>query len=458
MGSADRVRPQDAAFFYLEGPATPYHIASLMIVEGPPLDHEELLDAIGERVAFAPRLLQRLRSVPLARPRWVDDASFDLRYHVRRTSLPGPGTERQLLEVAARLHAQHLSRSRPLWECWCIEGLAGGRFALLMKIHHSLVDGVSGTELMNLFLDPAPEARTYEPEPWVPRRAPGILRLAVSSAADAVLAPLRSARRAIAEARSPTRLLRDVRDVVAGLTSIARAALDPAPASSFNVPIGPNRIIAVARAPLADLRDIKSALGGTVNDVVLAAASGGLRAVMRSRGIEPRTVTLRALVPVSLHRKDDGTQGNRVTAILAPLPVSEDDPGRRLAIIRRATRIAKASGQGAGAELLLQAGAALPPPIAMLVAGAQSVQRFFNVSVTNIAGPPTPLWIRGRRVEEIIPLRPLSANAGVIVAAMSYAGQMCFGIVADGDALPDAGLVAEGIEKSIVELRHEAGG
>lgn len=455
MKTAERVRAEDAAFFYLEGPSTPYHIASLMICRGRAPDHNELLDALAPRLAFSPRLMQVVDPVPLARPRWIDDPHFDLGYHLRRTTVEPPGGERELLELAAHLHAQHLDRARPLWELWVIDGLAEDRFAVMVKLHHSMFDGVSGVALTDMLLDPTPEPRSYEPEPWIARPAPSVPRLEADSLVDSVLAPERIIRALLRLARHPRRLYERALDLVGGIASLAGAALDPAPSSPVNLPIGPNRAIAVARASLADIREIKTDLGGTVNDVVLTAAAGGLRRLLQERGVELRVLTLRALVPVSLHRAGDDGAGNHVAGLLAPLPVSESDAVRRLAIVRRATRDAKRSRQSAGSGLLLELGAALPPPIARIVAGAQSVQRFFNVSVTNVPGSPRPLYFRGRRLEEVIPLPPLSANAALIVAAMSYAGEMTFGIVADADNVPDVALVAEGIEKTIAELLRE---
>jgi WS/DGAT/MGAT family acyltransferase len=460
MAGIEWVSSRDMAFFFLEGPTTPYHIAALMIVEGPVPSHKRLLRVIEGRLPLVPRFRQRLEYVPfLNRPAWIDDPSFDLEYHVRRTRVPAPGTEEQLKHVIAELMEEHVNRFRPLWELWAVDGLRGGRFALLLKTHHAMVDGATGAYDLSLLFDRRPDPYRGIPEPWRARPTGGHGRLAVEAAADLAALPFGAVRALGRAALHPVALAGTVLTGAAGAAELAKAALSPAPRTPFNTLIGPNRAFDFVRVPFDDVCTIKADLGGTVNDVILAATAGGLRRWFLARGERVDGTTLRALVPVSVRpRGSSATAGNRVTGVLAPLPVFEPDPTRRLDFVARHMRAAKGSRQAIGAGMLLELPGLVPPSVARRVAGIQRVQRFLNLSLTNVRGPESPLYLSGRRVLEIVPVLPLSANAALIVGAMSYAGSLTFGLVVDPGVVPDVHVLAEGIEKSVQELLHAAGG
>jgi diacylglycerol O-acyltransferase len=458
MSRTEWVDGRDGAFFLLESPTTPYHAAGLMTTDGPPIAQAELLASVERKLPLLPRFRQRLEYPALVdRAVWIDDPHFDLEYHVRRTSLPEPGTREQLGHAVAELMEEHLSRFRPLWELWAIDGLREGGTALLLKVHHSVADGVTGAHDMMLLFDDRPGTRRrggrHGPEPWEPEPSPSPGRLL----ADATV---RMAARPAAGAGALARMARDPSRLVGGLlgfAEIAAAALRPAPRCPMNAPIGPNRSFASVTTSLRDVKDVKDALGGTVNDVVVAATAGGLRHWLLSRDEPVAGVELRALIPVSLRRPGDGdASGNLVTGVLAPLPVYEADPVERLRTVSMAMTRAKHSRQALGAWVLLNLPAFVPTIMARRVAAVQRVQRFFNLSLTNVPGPEAPLYIAGRRVVDMIPVPPLSANTGLIVGALSYAGRMSFGLVADPDTVDDIGIVAEGIERSLFELIEAA--
>ncbi|HYU56597.1 MAG TPA: wax ester/triacylglycerol synthase family O-acyltransferase [Actinomycetota bacterium] len=455
---AEPLVPRDAAFLYLEGQASPYHVAALMVFGGPPPARDEVLEWIGARTGLVPRLRQRLALAPLTgRPFWVDDPHFDLEYHVRFEELPAPGDDRALAALTGELVARHLSRFRPLWEIWVLEPTAAGGFAVLMKSHHSAVDGVAGIrDLTALFAPLPPDAVPLLP----PRPVPSELGLSVRSALHAAETPIALLRAARAAAGAPARTLRRVAGTAVGVARVGLTALHPAPHVPLNVLIGPNRSVEFVRASLQDFKDVKAALGGTVNDVVLAVTAGGLRRWMEARDL-PIGPDLVALVPISLRGGGSGRgstgAGNEVTGMLAPLPVGLENPLTRLARVRRATALAKVSGQSAGASALLNSLPLLPAPVTAALAGRLiRGQRSFNVSMPNLRGPEEPLQLAGRQAVDVFALPPLSANAAFILAAMSHAGAMTFGLLADRDAVPDLGVIAEGIEKSIVELVQAA--
>lgn len=458
MARTEWVSGRDGAFFLLESATTPYHAGGLILLEGPAIAQDELLAAVARKLALLPRFRQRLAYPALVnRPVWIDDPHFDLEFHVRRTSLPDPGSGEQLSHVVAGLMEEHVSRFRPLWELWMIDGLATGDCAVLLKMHHAMADGVTGARDVMLLFDEQPARRgarspTIErTEPWLPRPAPGPAGLLADAAvrlgsrpAGALAALGRAARDPLGTAASAL-----------GFAEIAAAGLRPAPRSRINAPIGPNRTFDFVTASLRDVKDVKDTLGGTVNDVVVAVTAGGLRHWMIGLGEPVDGIELRALIPISQRRPgrgDDDHAGNLVTGVLAPLPVGEPDPVARLHAVGAAMDRAKHSRQALGASALLGLPAILPPAVARRVADIQRVQRFFNLSLTNVPGPPAPLYLCGRAVTDMIPAPPLSANTGLVVGALSYAGRMSFGMIADPETVPDVHLIAEGIEKSLFEL------
>ena len=458
MVAIERVSGRDAAFFLLEGPNTPYHVAALITLEGPSLPHQDLLRAVERRLDALPRFRQRLDHPAFTgRPAWVDDPAFDLEYHVRRTSVQAPGTEEQLKHLVAELMEEHVSRFRPLWELWAIDGLLSGGTALLLKVHHAMADGVTGVRDLMLLFDE--QRRTAAKTPRKPRPAepprheppPGRARLLAGAAIDALAFPGDLWRAGVRSASHPEA----VAATALGCAEVAAAAIRPAPRSPFNVAIGPNRTFDLVRVPMADVKEIGTAWGATVNDVVLAATAGGMRRWMVDRGHAVDGLELRALIPVSLRTPGDAdSAGNRVSGVIGPLPVFEPDPVARLMRVHEGMLTAKRSKQVLGAGAMLNLPALVPGPLARPLAGLQRVQRFFNICITNVPGPKRPLYLAGRRIADLIPVTPLSANCALLVAAISYAGELTFGLVADPDAVPDLGVIAEGIDKSLMELLH----
>jgi WS/DGAT/MGAT family acyltransferase len=386
---------------------------------------------------------------------WVDDPTFNLSYHVRHTALPQPGSEEQLRALAARIHSQRLDRAKPLWETWLVQGLEGGRFALISKSHHALVDGISGVDLMTVLFDPTkePVEAPHEGEPWVATREPSAAALAARGVRGLARLPLDLAGRTLAAAAHPGRALDEAREALEGIGEVAWAALNPAPATPLNVPIGPHRRLAFVRNELADFKLVKDALGGTVNDVVLAVVAGGLRRWLRSRGVRTEGLELRALVPVSIRAHDQHHDlGNRIVAMRGPLPVYVEDPVARLRVVRAAMEGLKESKQAIGAELIAGLEALAPPTILAQASRLQFSTRLFNLLVTNVPGPQFPLYVLGRELQDLFPIAFLPENQSLAVAIISYNGGIDFGLLGDYDAMPDIVEFGEALNASLAEL------
>jgi WS/DGAT/MGAT family acyltransferase len=466
---ADRLTALDSSFLHLEDGSSHMHVASVTIFEGPPPTYEELLGHIGARLSLVPRYRQKLRFVPLnqGRPVWVDDPHFNLEYHVRSTALPPPGSEEQLKNLASRVFAQQLDRSKPLWEIWLVQGLErseespaeAARFALLSKTHHSVIDGVAGVDITSVLFDTArePEIQPAAGSHWVPRPEPTGTQLLSEALVERATQPAEIVRSARAALRAPRQIARRGADALAAVGAFARTGL-AAPSSPFNVEIGPHRRYDWVRTDLDELKAIKDRLGGTVNDVVLTVVTGALRRFLQERGEDVDDVTLRAMIPVSVRREDEyGQGGNRVAAMMAPLPVYEDDPVERLNLLREELAGLKQSGQAVGAQVLTQLSGLAPPTVMAQAARLQSRQRFFNLVVTNVPGPQIPLYVLGRELLDLFPMAPLAKRQALCIAVMSYNGKMNFGLLGDFDAMPDLNVVARGITDSLQELRAAAG-
>jgi WS/DGAT/MGAT family acyltransferase len=453
----DRLSSTDASFLHQEGHASHMHIGAVLIFEGPSPAFEDFLDHVRGRLHLVPRYRQKLANPPLetGRPLWVDDPSFNLEYHVRHTALPTPGTEGQLLRLAARIASQQLDRSKPLWEMWLVEGLEDGGFALLSKTHHSLVDGVSGVDLATVLFDlePSPDPPPADLEPWQPKAEPSAAELAVAGIRGMVGAAAGIASRGLAAATHPSAGLERIRDTAEGLGEIGWAMLNPAPDTPLNVEIGPHRRYAVVRQELADYKKIKDAFGGTVNDVVLTVVSGALGKWLRSRGIQTEGLEMRGLVPVSVRGQDDrGTLGNRLTVMRAPLPVYISDPVARLRFVKKAMDGLKESKQAVGAATLAAVNEMAPPTILAQASRLNFSTRLFNLIVTNIPGPQFPLYVLGRQIKDLFPVAFLPRDHALAVAIMSYNGGLDYGLLADYDALPDLDVLAEGIQETLDQL------
>jgi WS/DGAT/MGAT family acyltransferase len=433
------------------------HVAGVTVFEGSAPRYEELVEHVSRRLHLVPRYRQRLGFVPLSqgRPVWVDDPHFKPSYHVRHTALPRPGGEEQLKRLAGRVFSQPLDRTRPLWELWLVEGLADDQFALLSKTHHALVDGISGVDIATVLFDTAPEPMPVAPpdHDWVPRPLPSGAQLLADALLERAIAPREIVRGVRAAFRGPRTIARKATETLVALGALAWAGLQPAPPSPFNVKIGPHRRFTWLRSDLAEFKAIKNALGGTVNDVVLAVVAGALGRYMRLHGETTEGVVLKAMVPMSTRAEvERGALGNRVTAMWAPLPVGMTDPVERLHAVSRAMRGIKESGQAVGAEVLTRLSGFAPPTIMAQAARLQARQRLFNLVVTNVPGPQFPLYLLGRELEAIYPMVPLTKNTALGIALMSYNGQLNFGVIADYDALADAETLVEELRSSIEEL------
>lgn len=453
--TVDRLSPLDATFLHVEDDVSHMHIGSVGIFEGPVPDRQALHDAITAKLALLPRLRQTVRFLPLAagRPVWVDDPHFALDYHLRRTALPAPGGQPELLRLVGRLMSTQLDRARPLWEMWVVEGLEHTRWALITKLHHCMVDGVSGSALITELMDTTEEPPRSPVAAWAPRPQPGDLAAVAGALAERARWPVRVLRSGVAAARDPRWFLEHTVATVQGLAAYTGLA-SPPPDTGLNGPVGPHRRWAVARTTLADVGRIRREFGGTVNDVVLTAISGGFRALLAGRG-EPVDRTLRTLVPVSVRaRGEHGTYDNRVSAIFADLPVGIEDPVQRLRQVSGEMRHLKDSHEAVAGEVLTSVGGFVPEVLLSLGGrlATRAPQRAVNTVTTNVPGPQQPLYLGGRRMVEAFPFVPLGGHVRVGVAIYSYDGALGFGVTGDYDTAPDIGTLCTGIEREMQRL------
>jgi WS/DGAT/MGAT family acyltransferase len=456
----DRLTSIDASFLTNETSSSHMHVGAVLIFEGPPPRYDDFLDHVRSRLELVPRFRQKLVFPPFeaGRPLWSDDPTFNLGYHVRHTALPSPGSEDQLRRLTGRVFSQQLDRSKPLWELWLVQGLERNRFALLSKTHHALVDGVSGVDIATVLFDvkPVPEPAQAERD-WVPRRVPSTTELLARGASDLAETPLRLGGRVLNAIQHPEPALRRVADSLEALGEVAWNFANPAPDVPLNVEIGSHRRFVWTRSDLATFKRIKDALGGTVNDVVLAAVTGALRGWLQNRGIKTEGLELRALVPVSIRTEDEhGHLGNRIAAMRGPLPVYVSDPVRRLQIVREAMGELKQSKQALGAEVIARFNDFAPPTLLAQASRINFSTRLFNLIVTNVPGPQIPLYVLGRELEDVFPVAFLPQNHALAIAIMSYNGGVGFGLLGDYDAMEDLDNFAARIADAIEELVEAA--
>jgi diacylglycerol O-acyltransferase len=459
----DHLTPLDAAFLELEeGDASSHmHVGWAMIFdplpEGgtPPVGR--VRDLLAERLELLPRFLRRLSSQHTARlswPSWEPDPSFDIANHVRHAALPEPGGEAELLEWLGDFYSHRLDRAHPLWEMTLLDGLEGGRWALAAKVHHCLVDGMSGSSVTTVILD-------AEPRPAAGSK--GVLA-SLPTAEDAsgesggTLSKLAGGARAGFEAARHPRKLGPLLSRSRSLADLlVRDELIAAPSTSLNAKIGGNRRFAVIEAPLEDLKLVKRRFGGTVNDVVLSVTAGGLRRLFEQRGEEVPGGTIRAMVPVSLRRAGESLAlGNRVSSLFVELQVAEPDPLLRYRKIAAAAADLKRAGQAGGAETVLGLAGATPPLVHAVVARLAFSPRLFNVTITNVPGPQMTLYALGAPLRRVLPLVPIFSGHALGVAAVSYDGKVAFGFNADWARVPDLEVLRAGVEDSLGELRRLA--
>jgi WS/DGAT/MGAT family acyltransferase len=457
----ERLTRLDASFLYLEEPGTPMHVGGLLILEPPPGGLEALAALIEARLPLVPRYRQRVAEVPghVANPVWVDDPEFDITYHVRRTGLPRPGTEAQLLELVSRVTSRSLDRDHPLWEAHLVEGLADGRVAVITKTHPALVDGLGAVEIGQVLLDVQPDAPAPEPTEWRPQPPPTGTQLFVQALDEYARRPssvVDTVRGAVTDVRATAGRLSGV---AGGLLRTARSTLLSAPNSPLNVPVGRQRRVTLARADLADIKRIRRGGGGSINDVLLTVVTGALREWLLSRG-QPVVAgtSVRALVPLSL-QDSDGGGGNRVSSFLVDLPVGEPNPRVRLTRLSFAMGGIAQHGQSVGADSLIALTGFAPPTLhAMGARAARGLsRRLFNLVVTNVPGPQVPLYAAGGQMLEVFPVVPLARGQGLSIGMTSYDGRVYFGLNADLDSVGDVHVLADLIEQEVADLVEAAG-
>jgi WS/DGAT/MGAT family acyltransferase len=453
----DRLSPTDAAFLYAEDATTPMHVGGVVVLRPDgEFDYQRIIGLIADRLALVPRYRQKVRFVPgrLARPVWVDDEHFDLTYHVRRSSLPRPGTPEQLDELVGRLISRPLDRSRPLWELYIVEGLADGRVALVNKTHESMVDRAGAVDVAAAILDVTRRPRQTAQTPWMPAPAPSNVDLVVDAVADLAARPteaLDAARLVAVDLRST---LSGLLDAGMAMAEVARRALSTAARSALSVPVSGPRLFATAEADLDTVKRIRAAHGGTVNDVILAVITGATRSWLLSRG-DPVSggSGLRALAPMSV-RPDTPGEPAGVASYLLDLPVGEPNPVMRLHQVSYAMQSHLESGRQLGANTLLSLGRFAPPTLHAMgarVAGQLS-RRSYDMLITNVPGPQVPLYAAGLPVTAMYPVVPLVKGQAVAVGCTSYRGRVYFGLTADRDAMPDAGEFAVLLSEAVQEL------
>jgi diacylglycerol O-acyltransferase / wax synthase len=460
---ADLLTPLDATFLELEekDEGATMHLGGVLVFDPLPDGTVPSLEAvrtdIASRLTVLPRYVQRLssqRTGRLAWPHWQEDPQFDIRSHVHHAALPAPGGDSELCEWAADFFSHRLDRTRPLWEMALVEGLEHGRWALATKTHHCLVDGVGSVDVMHLLLDAEPSGSPTTPPPAVDQPSspwPAHVPHPPEAVAELARTGVRAAAAGLHAALHPRQALERARAVA---ELIVRDELIAAPHTSLNVPIGATRRFEIVRVSLPDLKAIARELGGSVNDVVLAACTAGLRRLLLSRGEAPPREGLRAMVPMNVRSASETLAlGNRISSLFVELPVDEPDVSARLREIVKRTHALKSSNAALGAATMIDLSALAPPVLHALLARSLYATRLFNLTITNVPGPRTPLYAFGAKLREDHPLVPLAAGHAVGIAVVSYNRGMVLGLSADCDSTPDIHVLTEGVEEGFAELR-----
>jgi len=457
----ERLPVRDRAFLVFETGVTPMHLGGAMIFDAGPLatsgrgvDVGRIRARIGSRLHLVPRYRQRLATIPIAgQPIWVDDDRFDLSHHVRHAPVAPPGDEEQLKQLIAQIFSQPLDRGRPLWEAWILDGLHGGVFAVVLKVHHCIANGVATVDLLTVLLSPEADEEAAAPAEWQPRPLPSRFALLGDEVMRraALLGTLARGFGASLSGRRPQRVpLRERWPVVRRTITAAMRQLVPTP---LNQPIGPHRRVDWLALDLGELKAIRDHLGGTVNDVILATVAGAMRRFFALRGVLVDRLDYRALVPVSLRSRADS---QRASVWVMSLPIDDGDPRRRHATVRAATADLKASQQELGLHWLLSALEWGGARLFTLVVRRTARRSPYHLLVTNIPGPPQPLFLLGSRLLAGYPLAPLFADQAVAFAVASYCGQLFVGLNADRDLVPDLDRLVEAVRASFRELGDAA--
>ncbi|MCC5953381.1 MAG: wax ester/triacylglycerol synthase family O-acyltransferase [Acidimicrobiia bacterium] len=456
----DRLSALDAEFLHLEDGIAHMHIAGMCVFDGPAPGHDDVVALLEARLDRIPRYRQRVRSVPLelGRPVWVDDPHFSLEYHVRATALAPPADDAVLCRLMGRLMSQPLDRDRPLWETWVVYGLPDDQWALVCKVHHCMVDGVAGVDLLTALLSLDPDEALPEPTPWSPSPEPSGAAKVVDAWAGLGGDVAEVLGRLPAVATRPAGLVRSLRDTGVGIVRFGEH-LVPTPPSSIEGPIGPHRVWAHTEVPLEQVKVVRRALGGTVNDVVLAAVANGYRSLLLHRGEDPDGAVVRTLVPVSVRTGDaHGVTDNRVSGMLYELPVHLADPRERLDTVMAEMGALKGSHMPEAGEVVTTVGDLAPPMLLgavsrMAIRTLRTMsQQSVNTVTTNVPGPQFPLYCLGREMREYRPFVPLSHGVRVGTAILSYNGTLSFGVTGDLDTASDVDVLAGGIVAGVDEL------
>jgi len=413
---------------------------------------------VASRLHKLPHYRQRLETSPFqGLPIWVDDDRFDLTRHVRHAGLPTPGSEAQLKELAAEIISRPLDLARPVWELWLVEGLEGGGFAIVAKVHHCIVDGVTGVNVLTELLSSSPDETIEATPPWQAKSRPSWLEFlsdGITDTADLAAEALRNVGSAVL---NPGETMNRIFEASKSGAASLQAGLSPSPETPLNQPITSQRRVEWCDVDLALVKDIKKRLDGSVNDVVLALVAGALRRMLEQRRVSLRSLDLRAIVPVDTRGMTETTAGNKVAAWFINLPVSESDARKRFTIVRDQTRAHKRSNAEQGIDLFLRfADWIHSSRLPYWGVGIVQMLRPYNLIVTNVHGPPVPLYLLGARLESFYPTVPLFENQGIAVAAMSYVDRISFGILADWNLVPDLHDFALAIDESLEELRDVA--
>jgi WS/DGAT/MGAT family acyltransferase len=463
----ERLSALDAAMIFMETSHTHMHIGQVGILEAGPLtmrdgglDFERIRAHIAGSLDAIPRHRQRLAFIPIEKhPVWVDDHQFNLDYHVHHTSLPRPGSIRQLKRLVGRIMSQKLDLSKPLWEFWLVEGLEGGRFAIVNKVHHCMVDGVAAVNVLSSSFSTDPKAPARRPSAWRARPAPSAIDLAMAGLQRRASVPLVLARSAVSALANPRQTLQAMRDAGEGAVEAVAGKMRPAARTLLNVDeVGPHRRIDCVRFDLDEVKEVKNRLGCKVNDVVLATVAGAVRRYLRAHRKSVEGLDFRVIVPVNARPPSAaGDLGNRVVPTLARLPLEIRDAGERLRVIGKTTRALKGSKQVHAVELFEDV--SNWADAALLSEVVRRLTRWWagNLIVTNVAGPPFPLYFLGARLLEGYPFVPMMANQALCIAVLSYDGGLHWGFNADWDAVADLHDLVECFKAEFAELKSVAG-
>ncbi len=453
--------PLDYTFVAIENDRLPMHIGGLLLFDGPPPAYEELLDLLASRIDHIPRYRQVIAQAPLriGPPAWLDSQNFDLRFHVRNTAVPSPGTDEQLQTLTSRLMSARLDPNRPPWELWLVDGLSDDRFALVQKVHHAMVDGLSSADLMEAVLDtspnpaPAGPVGTWKPQPW-----PSTTTRAASALGASIRQPLARITEVGGHLAAPRDAVKRAATMVAGTLRLGQELT--VPQKHLLGQPGRGRRWVWAEGDLARVKAIRRALGGTVNDVILTVVAGGFRAFLLGRGEElTEHDTVRTMVPVSTRAPGGARGGNEVAALFADLPIGIADPVERLAAVNESMKAVKSSGMLQGTDSLV-ANAALVPTALFAAGGwlaARAPQPMVATVTTNVPGAQRQLYMLGRKLSRVMPFVPLGMNMLISTAILSYNGHIDIGITADLDRVPDVGTMAKAIEADFAALAAAAG-